>query len=98
MGDKLAGLGGLNLALEAYHRSLHGRAAPLIDGFTGDQRVFLGWAQARRGKVRVDYQRKQLVSDPPSPRAFRVIGPMRNIDAWYHAFGVKPGGENHVAP
>ncbi len=98
MGENIADLGGLNIALEAYHRSLHGRAAPLIDGFTGDQRVFLGWAQAWRGKVRIDYLRKQLVSDPHSPRTFRVIGPMRNIDAWYDAFGVKPGGEYYVAP
>lgn len=98
MGENIADLGGLNIALEAYHRSLHGRAAPLIDGFTGDQRVFLGWAQAWRSKVRVDYLRKQLVSDPHAPRPFRVIGPMRNIDVWYDAFGVKPGDTYYLAP
>jgi putative endopeptidase len=91
MGENIADLGGLNLALEAYHRSLNGAPAPVIDGFTGDQRVFLGWAQAWRGKVREDYLRKQVASDPHSPRAFRVIGPTRNIDEWYAAFGVKPG-------
>jgi putative endopeptidase len=66
--------------------------------FTGDQPVFLGWAQAWRGNARDDYVRKQVVSDPHSPRAFRVIGPMRNIDAWYAAFGVKPGEGYYLAP
>ena len=97
MGENIADLGGLNVALEAYHRSLKGALAPVIDGFTGDQRVFLGWAQAWRGKVREDYVRKQVASDPHSPRAFRVIGPTRNIDEWYAAFGVKPG-ETYYLP
>jgi putative endopeptidase len=98
MGENIADLGGLNVALEAYHRSLDGRPAPVIDGFSGDQRVFLGWAQAWRGKAREDYLRKQVVSDPHSPRAFRVIGPMRNIDAWYAAFGVKLGDAYYADP
>jgi putative endopeptidase len=97
MGENIADLGGLNVALEAYHRSLNGAAAPLIDGFSGDQRVFLAWAQAWRGKVRADYLRKQVASDPHSPRAFRVIGPTRNIDEWYAAFGVK-SGETYYLP
>jgi putative endopeptidase len=97
MGENIADLGGLNVALEAYHRSLKGAPAPVIDGFTGDQRVFLGWAQAWRGKVREDYVRKQVASDEHSPRAFRVIGPTRNIDEWYAAFGVKPG-ETYYLP
>ena len=98
MGENIADLGGLNLALEAYHSSLGGKPAPVLDGFTGDQRVFLGWAQAWRGKAREDYIRKQVVSDPHSPRAFRVIGPPRNIDAWYAAFGVTPKDAYYVAP
>jgi putative endopeptidase len=98
LGENIADLGGLNVALEAYHRSLNGKPAALLDGFSGDQRVFLGWAQAWRGKVREDYLRKQLVSDPHSPRAFRVIGPTRNIDEWYFAFGVKPGTIYYVDP
>jgi len=97
MGENIADLGGLNVALEAYHRSLKGAPAPVIDGFSGDQRVFLGWAQGWRGKVREDYVRKQVASDPHSPRAFRVIGPTRNIDEWYAAFGVKPG-ETYYLP
>jgi putative endopeptidase len=98
MGENIADLGGVNVALEAYHRSLNGKPAPVIDGFTGDQRVLLGWAQVWRGKVREDYVRKQVISDPHSPRAFRVIGPTRNVDAWYAAFGVKPGETYYLAP
>ena len=91
MGENIADLGGVNVGLEAYHRWLNGKPAPVLDGFSGDQRVLLGWAQAWRGKVRNDYVRKQVTSDPHSPRAFRVIGPTRNIDEWYAAFAVKPG-------
>jgi putative endopeptidase len=98
MGENIADLGGLSVALEAYHRSLNGKPAAVVDGFTGDQRVLLGWAQAWRGKVREDYIRKQVASDPHSPRAFRVIGPTRNIDDWYAAFGVKPGDAYYLAP
>ena len=98
MGENIADLGGLNVALEAYHRSLNGKPAPVLDGFTGDQRVFLGWAQAWRGKAREDFLRKQVVSDPHSPRAFRMIGPMRNIDAWYEAFGAPPGETYYLPP
>jgi putative endopeptidase len=98
MGENIADLGGLNVALEAYHRSLKGAPAPVIDGYSGDQRVLLGWAQAWRGKVREDYVRKQVASDPHSPRAFRVIGPTRNIDEWYAAFGVKPGETYYLPP
>ena len=70
----------------------------MIDGLTGDQRVFLGWAQAWRGKVRDDAVRRQVVSDPHSPRQYRVNGVVRNIDAWYDAFGVKPGDKLYVPP
>ena len=98
MGENIADLGGLTLALDAYHASLHGRPAPVIDGLTGDQRVFLGWAQAWRGKVSDDFIKRQVVSDPHSPRVFRVNGVVRNIDAWYDAFGVKPGDKYYVAP
>jgi putative endopeptidase len=98
LGENIADLGGLNVAFEAYHRSLNGQTAQTLDGFSGDQRVFLGWAQAWRGKARENYVRKQVVSDPHSPRAFRVMGPTRNIDAWYAAFGVKPGDIYFVDP
>ena len=98
MGENIADLGGLTLAMAAYRASLNGQSAPVLDGFTGDQRVFLGWAQAWRGKVSDDYVRKQVVSDPHSPRQFRVIGPTRNIDAWYDAFKVKSGDKMYLAP
>ncbi|MFI4964673.1 MAG: M13 family metallopeptidase [Caulobacterales bacterium] len=98
MGENIADLGGLLLALDAYHTSLHGRPAPIIDGLTGDQRVFLGWAQVWRGKTRDDAMRQQLVSDPHSPERARVDVPMRNIDAFYTAFGLKPGDAMYIAP
>ena len=98
MGENIADLGGLTLALDAYHASLHGQPAPVLDGYTGDQRVFLGWAQAWRGKMRDDAVRRQVVSDPHSPRQFRVNGPVRNIDAWYELFGIKAGDKLYVAP
>ncbi|XRD79930.1 M13 family metallopeptidase [Dyella halodurans] len=98
MGENIADLGGLTLALDAYHASLHGKPAPVIDGLSGDQRVFLGWAQAWRGKLTDDAIRRQVTSDPHSPRAFRVNGPVRNIDAWYQAFGIQPGDKLYIAP
>jgi putative endopeptidase len=98
MGENIADLGGLTLALDAYHASLHGKPAPVIDGLTGDQRVFLGWAQAWRGKLTDDAIRRQVTSDPHSPRKFRVNGPVRNMDAWYQAFGVESGQKLYLAP
>jgi putative endopeptidase len=98
MGENIADLGGLTLGLEAYRASLGGKPAPVIDGMTGDQRVFLGWAQAWRGKYRDDALKRQVASDPHSPRAYRVNGVVRNIDAWYQAFDVKPGDKMYVAP
>ncbi|MFN3520809.1 MAG: M13 family metallopeptidase [Phenylobacterium sp.] len=98
MGENIADLGGLLLALDAYHLSLGGKPAPVIDGLTGDQRVFLGWAQVWRGKYREDAIKQQLVSDPHSPPKYRVNVPITNIDAWYAAFGVKPDDAMYVKP
>ncbi|MEO6338748.1 MAG: M13-type metalloendopeptidase [Caulobacteraceae bacterium] len=98
MGENIADLGGLLLALDAYHLSLGGKPAPVIDGLTGDQRVFFGWAQVWREKRREDSLRQQVVVDPHSPAQFRVNGVVRNIDAWYAAFDVKPGDKLYVAP
>ena len=98
MGENIADQGGLSLALDAYHASLHGKPAPVIDGLTGDQRVFLGWAQVWRAKMRDDARRQQVVVDPHSPEMYRVNGVVRNIDAWYTSFGVKPGDKLYVAP
>jgi putative endopeptidase len=98
MGENIADLGGLNLALDAYHASLNGKPAPVLDGYTGDQRVFLGWAQVWRGVYRPDALKRQLVTDPHSPDMFRAETAERNIDAWYKAFDVKPGDKLYIAP
>jgi putative endopeptidase len=98
MGENIADLGGVNVALDAYHRSLAGAKAPVLDGFTGDQRFFLAYAQLWRGYARDDYVRKQVVSDPHAPRGFRVIGPLRNVDIWYTAFNVRPDERYFLPP
>jgi putative endopeptidase len=98
MGENIADLGGVVIALDAYRASLKGKPAPVIDGLTGEQRVLLGWAQAWRGKLRDDAVRRQVVSDPHSPRQYRVNGVMRNIDTWYDAFKVKADEKLFVEP
>ncbi|GBQ98060.1 metallopeptidase [Asaia lannensis NBRC 102526] len=98
MGENIADLGGLTLALDAYHASLHGKPAPVVHGLTGDQRVFLGWAQVWRQKLREDSIRNRAVTDPHSAPEARVNLPSHNIDAWYDAFGVKPGDKLYLAP
>jgi putative endopeptidase len=98
MGENIADLGGLTMALNAYHASLRGKPAPVIDGLSGDQRVFLGWAQVWRGKVREAAARQLLSIDPHSPPKARVNGPMHNLDEWYAAFSVKPGQTLYLKP
>lgn len=98
MGENIADLGGLLLALDAYRVSLAGKPAPVLDGLSGEQRVFLGWAQVWRQKLREDWLRQLLVSDPHAPPAARVNVPVKNIDAFYEAFGVKPGEKMFVKP
>ncbi|MBR2123652.1 MAG: M13 family metallopeptidase [Acetobacter sp.] len=98
MGENIADLGGLTLALDAYHASLHGKPAPILNGLTGDQRVFLGWAQVWREKLREDTIRRLAVTDPHSPPQARVNIPMHNIDTWYKAWHVKPGDSLYLSP
>jgi putative endopeptidase len=98
MGENIADLGGLTMGLAAYRESLHGAKAPVIDGMTGDQRVFMGWAQVWAGKMTPEAIRNLTTSDPHSYRKFRTNGVVRNIDDWYAAFGVKPGDALYVAP
>ncbi|KQR61464.1 M13 family metallopeptidase [Brevundimonas sp. Leaf168] len=98
MGENIADLGGLLLALDAYHKSLDGQPAPVIDGLTGDQRVFLGWAQVWREKSREAALKEQLTTDPHSPGPVRAATSPRNIDAWYAAFGVSPDQKEYIAP
>jgi putative endopeptidase len=98
MGENIADLGGILCALDAYHRHLAGRPAPVLDGFTGDQRVFLGWAQVWRTLTRDAALKQQLATDPHSPGSVRAFAPLRNVDAWYEAFGVKSGDKQYLPP
>jgi len=88
MGENIGDLGGVQMAYAAYHRYLGTDTAPVLDGMSGDQRFFLAWAQAWRTLMREDRLRSLIVSDPHSPAEYRVNGVVRNIDAWYDAFGV----------
>jgi len=98
MGENIGDMSGLEVAYTAYKMSLNGQPAPVIDGLTGDQRFFLAFAQAWRGKQRDDAIKTQVASDPHSPRRYRIIGPLRNMDAWYDAFGIKPGSKFYIPP
>jgi putative endopeptidase len=98
MGENIGDLGGLEMAYTAYKLSLKGQEAPVLDGFTGDQRFFLAFAQAWRGKARDDALRAQMLTDPHSPREARGSFPERNMDAWYAAFDVKPGDKLYLDP
>ena len=91
MGENIADMAGVLVALDAYHASLKGATAPVMDGFTGDQRFFLAFGQAWRAKERDDALRSQMASDPHTPSKFRVIGPLRNVDAWYTSFNITSG-------
>lgn len=98
LGENIGDLGGLTIALKAYKMSLKGKPAPVMDGFTGEQRVFLGWGQVWSDKSREESLRNQVASDPHSPSQFRVNGTVRNIPEWYTAFNVKPGDSLYLAP
>ncbi|MGZ5930881.1 MAG: M13 family metallopeptidase [Rhizomicrobium sp.] len=98
MGENIADLGGLLIALDAYHASLGGKPAPVLDGLSGDQRFFLGWAQVWRFKIKDESARQRIVSDPHSPAPARTNIPLQNIDAWYDAFDVKPGDRLYHEP
>ncbi|HET9330779.1 MAG TPA: M13 family metallopeptidase, partial [Steroidobacteraceae bacterium] len=97
LGENIGDLGGLSVALDAYHRSLGGGAAPLRDGLTGDQRFFLAYAQIWRSLNRDEQLRSQVLSNPHSPPKFRVNGVVRNVNAWYAAFDVRPGDQLYLS-
>ncbi|MDE2048999.1 MAG: M13 family peptidase, partial [Betaproteobacteria bacterium] len=86
-----------NVAYDAYHLSLHGKPAPVIDGVTGDQRFFEGFAQVWRSAVREAEARNRLATDPHSPDRYRV-DTLRNFAPWYAAFDVKPGQKLYLPP
>ncbi|WP_273565983.1 M13 family metallopeptidase [Maribacter halichondriae] len=98
LGENIGDLGGLSIALKAYRMSLNGKEAPMMDGFTATQRVFIGWAQGWNGKSRKEALRVQVSSDPHSPRDFRVNGVVRNIPEFYEAFNIKEGDALYLAP
>lgn len=98
LGENIGDLGGLTIALKAYHASLSGKPAPVMDGFTGEQRVFIGWGQAWLSKSTDEALRNQVSTDPHSPAQFRVNGVVRNIPEFYTAFNVKPTDSLYLAP
>ena len=91
LGENIADLAGLGIAYEAYRVSLAGVPTPDIDGFTGDQRFFLGWAQGWRSRIRDEALRERLLSDPHSPAEYRVNGVVTNLPAFHQAFATTPG-------
>jgi putative endopeptidase len=98
LGENIGDLGGLSIALLAYKLSLDGKEAPVMDGFTGEQRVFIGYAQGWLGKSRDEALREQINTDPHSPRQYRVNGVVRNIPEFYEAFNVAETDALYVAP
>ena len=98
LGENMADVAGVSIAHRAYRLSLDGKDAPVIDGFTGDQRFFMGWAQAWRTLYREEALRQQLVTGPHSPWPYRVFGVVRNIDAFHEAFEVAEGDGMWLAP
>jgi len=99
MGENIGDLGGLEMAYAAYRRHVasHGEP-PVIDGLTGDQRFFLAWAQVWRSQMREGALRERVLSGPHSPPEWRVNGVVRNVDAWYEAFGIQPGDRLYLPP
>ncbi len=97
LGENMADLAGITIAYDAYKISLGGKPAPVIDGYTGDQRFFLGFGQIWRNKYREANLQQRLTTDPHTPGHFRPYV-VRNIDAWYAAFGAKPGEKFYLPP
>ena len=96
LGENIGDLSGLAVSYKAYRRSLAGGEAPVLDGFTGDQRFFIGWAQIWARKYREDELRKRLLTDPHSPSEYRVNGIVRNMPAFDRSFDVKPGDKLYL--
>ncbi|MEE4300615.1 MAG: M13-type metalloendopeptidase, partial [Pseudomonadales bacterium] len=98
MGENIGDLSGVAVAYRAYRISLGGEEAPVIDGLTGDQRFFMGYAQIWRNLYREDTLRRRLSTDPHSPSEYRTNGIVRNLDAWYAAFDVQEGDALWLPP
>jgi putative endopeptidase len=97
LGENIGDLGGLSIAIKAYKTSLNGKEAPVIDGFTGLQRVFMGWGQVWCEKQREAALRSQIAGDSHSPAKFRVNGVVRNIPEFYEAFKISPTDSLYLA-
>ena len=98
LGENIGDLGGMTVALKAYNLSLEGKEAPVMDGFSGEQRFFISWAQVWRTKFREEALRRQLSTGPHSPAHYRVIGVLPNIPEFYTAFDIKEGDAMYIAP
>ncbi|MFN3193624.1 MAG: M13 family metallopeptidase [Aureliella sp.] len=98
LGENIGDLGGMAVAFEAYKISLDGKPAPKIDGLTGEQRFFYGWAQIWRRLYRDEELRRRLDVDPHSPSKYRCNGILSNMDAFYESFEIKPDDEMYIAP
>ena len=97
LGENIADLAGLTAAYDAYHASLNGEEAPVIDGFTGDQRFFIAYAQSWASKYRDAYLRKLILTNEHAPGMYRALT-VRNLDPWYAAFAVQAGDKLYLAP
>jgi putative endopeptidase len=97
LGENIADLAGLVMAYDAYQISLAGKPAPVVDGFTGDQRFFLGYGQLWRNKQRPENLERLLTTDTHSPGFVRPNA-VRNLDAWYTAFDIQPGRKLYLPP
>jgi putative endopeptidase len=98
LGENIGDLGGISIALKAYNLSLDGKEAPVMDGFTGEQRVFLGFGQVWANKYRDEALRTQIETDPHSPSPFRANGSVRNVPEFYRAFDIKETDALYLAP
>jgi predicted metalloendopeptidase len=98
LGENIADNSGLAIAAKAYKISLKGKKAPVIDGMTGEQRLYAGWAQVWRSKMREQQQIVQVKTDPHSPGQYRANGTLRNQPGFYEAFKVKQGDKMYLAP
>lgn len=98
LGENIADLSGMSIAHKAYHLSLSGKSPPVIDGWTGDQRFFLGWGQSWQRKYRDAEMVNRLLTDPHSPSMYRSNGPVSNFDPFYKAFDVKPSDKAYRPP
>ena len=98
LGENIGDLGGITIGLLAYKMSLNGEEPPVIDGFTGEQRVFLGYAQVWRNKYRDEALRNLIQTNPHSPSMYRSNGAVRNVPEWYQAFDVQEGDALYLAP